>query len=242
MAIPLSKHGTKEIIVSTIVLGGLIAVSAVVYWPAAILWALILAWVYAFFRDPNRPVNVQPGQLCAPADGVITEIAELEHDDRIGQAAVRISIFLNIFNVHINRMPCAATVVSTDYQPGKFLNAMKQESALLNESNTLVLNPDAPVPGPIVVRQIAGMVARRIVCDVNNGDHLAAGRRFGMIKFGSRTDLILPKNQATEILVRKGRKVRAGLTILAKINVVPEEGDVDANPGETPRRTETAIA
>jgi phosphatidylserine decarboxylase len=178
-----------------------------------VLWG----WAVSFFRDPARRVDRPAHVLFAPADGKITAIDELdEHPAGIGPC-VRIRIFLSLFNVHINRMPCATSVRSIEMKPGKFLNAMKPESSDLNESNTLILEPEAPYEGPMVLRQIAGLIARTIVCHAKVGDRFASGDRIGMIKFGSGTELVLPKQAGLTWRVEVGQTVRAGLTPLAEI-------------------------
>ena len=198
------------------------------YWPAAVLLALILAWSISFFRDPRRMTALAPGELCAPADGRVTEISRLDRDDRVGGPAVRVGIFLSIFNAHINRSPCAGTVRSIQYAPGRFLDARHPDSGRLNESNTLVIDPASPMRGPVVVRQVAGKLARRIVCHAVEGGPLKAGGRFGMIKFGSRTELILPDDGALEITVRIGSRVRAGVTRLARQLPIDTREQADA--------------
>lgn len=175
-------------------------------------------WVISFFRDPQRIRTFSAGELCAPADGTITEITRLERDETIGGPAIRMGLFLSLFNVHANRAPCAGKVRSISYQKGLFLDARHPKSGAKNESNTLVIESWA-LPGPIVVRQVAGLVARRIVCHAKPGATLSMGERFGMIKFGSRTELIIPAIEGTEVLVKVGDKVNAGLTVMARLPV-----------------------
>lgn len=213
---PLSRYGAREIALCTVVFGllGTAAWHVSVYAVAVciLLWLACLA----FFRDPRRAIPSTPGALVAPADGHVTEITELEYHDLIGGPATRIGIFLSVFDVHVNRAPYAGRVVRTDYQPGEFLDARHPESGQRNESLTLVLEPDANLPGPIVVRQVAGLIARRIVCAVRPGDHLSRGQRYGMIKFGSRTELITPRGPKWRIGVTMGQPVRGGVTILVQ--------------------------
>ena len=203
------------------------------YWPVAVPLALVWVWCISFFRDPQRITDLAPGELCAPADGRVTEISRLDHDDRIGGPAVRIGIFLSIFNVHINRSPCQGTVRSIQYAPGRFLDARHPDSGRLNESNTLVIDPVSPVRGPVVVRQVAGKVARRIICHAVEGSPLTAGGRLGMIKFGSRTELILPDDGAVEVTVGIGSQVRAGITRLAKQLPIDTKEQADAGHCQT---------
>jgi len=217
LRIPITRDGLGVLAVSTVVLavmGWLGSLLTPWVWPAV---GLVWLWAVSFFRDPQRKIEQHPQVLYAPADGKVTEVVELDHHQAIGGPCVRIRIFLSIFNVHINRMPCAAKITSVKRQPGKFLNAMKAESALENESNTLMLDPADPVVGPVMVRQIVGLIARTIVCHVQPGDSLVSGQRFGMIKFGSGTEMIVPKQDGLKVLTQEGDAVRAGLTALIRL-------------------------
>ena len=218
----IAREGLPQILMATLVLGALGALGAWWHWAAVVPFLIVWIWVLTFFRDPVRIRRFEAGELCSPADGTITEISQLESHDAFDGPAVRIGMFLSLFNVHINRSPCAATVRSIDYQPGLFLDARHPDSGAKNESNTLLLDPDAPMPGPVVVRQVAGLLARRIICHAKPGDHMATGFRFGLIKFGSRTELIIPKIAGTEVAVRIGDKVKAGLTLLARQRIESE--------------------
>jgi len=214
--LPIAKEGLRELTLGTIALGALGIGSAYVYWPLVVVPTLLWIWLIAFFRDPRRVRNYAPSDLCSPADGTITEIAELDDYESIVGPALRIGMFLSLFNVHVNRAPCGGTVRRVTYRKGEFLDARHPESGTRNESNTLMIEPDGPMPGPIYVRQVAGLVARRIICHAKTGDHMPIGYRFGLIKFGSRTELIIPHREDTEILVKLGDEVRGGLTILAR--------------------------
>jgi phosphatidylserine decarboxylase len=161
-----------------------------------------------FFRDPDRTAPLVTGAVLAPADGRVMRVAEID-DAWVGRA-VRVSIFLSPFDVHVNRSPVAALVEGVQYASGRFLAAYKDEASELNERCALALQGEAARLG---VTQIAGVVARRIVCRVRAGDKLEAGERYGLIRFGSRTDLVVPKG--TEIRVKVGDKVRGGETIMA---------------------------
>ena len=213
---PIAKEGFREIVLASLVLGALAALGGWLFWPAAIPFVVVWLWVLSFFRDPKRQREYEDGDLCAPADGRVTEIAELERYEPIDGPAVRVGIFLSLFDVHINRAPCTGIVRSLSYQAGEFLDARHKDSGRRNESNTLVIEPEAPMPGPIVVRQVAGLLARRIICHARKDQRLPIGTRFGLIKFGSRTELIIPRLRGTEILVTMGQKVRAGLTVVAR--------------------------
>src|SRR5262245_28249157 len=181
----------------------------------AIVPAALLAQLLYFFRDPPRRVPDSPESIVSPADGTIVEVTQLDHYDYLDGPAVRIGIFLSIFNVHINRAPFRGTVVELNYQPGEFLNALRPESALRNESMWIGFAvPDYPQIR-FAVRQISGAIARRIVCPLQPGQTVPRGWKFGMIKLGSRTELILPAD-AVEVLSWHGDKVKAGSDIIAR--------------------------
>jgi phosphatidylserine decarboxylase len=212
----LAREGYKEIVVGTVVLAAAAWALSLLHPAAALPMFVIWVWLISFFRDPARHADLPADAMCAPADGRITEITQLPHHNEIGGPAVRIGMFLSIFNVHANRAPCAATVVSVTHAEGLYLDARHPDSGPKNESNTLVLEPEAPFFGRTVVRQVAGFIARRIVCHARPGDRLARGQRFGMIKFGSRTELIVPQSPGLEIAVEMGQSVRAGLTVMLR--------------------------
>ncbi|MBN2563558.1 MAG: phosphatidylserine decarboxylase [Phycisphaerae bacterium] len=219
----ITRDGLREILIATASagVGGAVAAWAALavsawFWALAVpLWVLWI-WTIAFFRDPHRAITADDGLLVSPADGKVTEIRRLDGYEAIGGPVIRIGIFLSVFDVHINRAPCAGRVLSTEYRPGGFLDARHPESGLRNESNTLVIEPVADVPGPIVVRQIAGFLARRIVCHVKPGDSMERGQRLGMLKFGSRTELIVPADCGLEPAVRVNDHVKGGATVLMK--------------------------
>ena len=183
----------------------------------AIPAVLLLAAVLMFFRDPNRTIPTEPGLILSAADGRVTHVEHVEKHPLIGAPAVRISVFLSVASVHVNRSPMAGRVVDTKIREGLYLDARDPECADKNACNTLTLAPDAPFKGPVIVRQLTGKIARRIVCNVRAGDPLAAGQKFGMIKFGSRTDVIVPQQPGLQVLVEVGQKVSGGSTILAKV-------------------------
>jgi phosphatidylserine decarboxylase len=182
--------------------------------------AVALGLILYFFRNPRRRVPQGEGLWVSPADGTIAEIAPLEHDEYIGGPAVRIGIFLSIFNVHLNRSPVAARVIALRYSPGEFLNALRPESALRNENMWIGMEEESPPHRRFAVRQISGAIARRIVCDLRPGDVVPRGHVFGMIKLGSRTELIVPRPAGMEVQVRVGQKVKAGLTIMLEMKKV----------------------
>lgn len=178
--------------------------------------AVSLGFVLYFFRDPPRRVPADPGLLVSPADGTVAEVTRLENDPFIGGPAVRIGIFLSVFNVHINRVPAESRVIRLRYQPGEFLNALNPASAIRNENLWVGLQEEAPPHRRLVVRQIAGLLARRIVCDLRSGQRVARGHKFGMIKLGSRTELIFADEAGLHVLARVGQKVKAGSSVLAR--------------------------
>jgi phosphatidylserine decarboxylase len=178
------------------------------WWPAAAALGALALCFLAFFRDPDRIAPVVPGAVLAPADGRVMGVVEID-DPWVGRA-VRVSIFLSPLDVHVNRAPMAAVVRDVEYVHGRFLAAYRPEASEVNERCTLLLDGDQ---GHVAVRQIAGVLARRIVCRVKRGDKLEAGQRFGLIRFGSRTDLIAPRG--TDVRVAVGDRVRGGETIMA---------------------------
>ncbi len=217
--IPFARWGLCELfLMSTL----LIAMGAAVVWWLPGFWylaaipGLILAEIIYFFRDPRRTIPDDWGLVVSPADGKVVDITRLEHDPFINGPAVRIGLFLSIFNVHINRFPVAARCIRLEYSPGKYLNALNPRSAVENEALTLYLEEDELPHRRLVVRQIAGAIARRIVCEVRPGESLARGQKFGMIKLGSRTELILPDDGRLHIRTQMGQVVKAGSSVLAQ--------------------------
>jgi phosphatidylserine decarboxylase len=176
----------------------------------------LLIWAVTFFRDPQRHCPADTNLLLAPADGRVTDIEQVAADSFIQGPALRIGIFLSIFDVHINRAPCNVRVETINYKKGQYLNAMNPESGRVNESNELgLVRTDGPADR-LIVRQVSGAIARRIVCKTAPGKELASGEKFGMIKFGSRTELYAPLREELRCLVQIGDKVKAGLTPLAR--------------------------
>lgn len=221
MKISITRYGMPQVVV---IPGILILLGAVLYWlcPVAWPWAQIiigalLLFVLAFFRDPQRDIPDDKNILLSPADGKITDIIDLEKSEFIKGPAIRIGIFLSVFDVHINRTPCEGTVAYIREQPGKCLNALNSEEASRHNQAT-IMGMDCPT-GPakkIMIKQITGAIARRIVCAVKMNDHLPAGYKYGMIKFGSRTELYLPNDEKAEVLVKEGQTVKAGTTVMVK--------------------------
>jgi len=285
MRIPLTKYGLPEVLVYPAAVAAIMVVFGLVggaFLPILavasieIILAGVAVWVLSFFRDPQRPPDLiggvqadDPdiiGTLLAPADGRITEVELVQENEFICASALRIGIFLSIFDTHINRSPCNARVEKVTFKPGKYKNAADPRSGRVNQSNDLHLvrlvpsttsgNPSPVARGPwpeqratrderratdstgcltaepfgcaqgklrrgdkLVVRQISGAIARRIVCQAREGQELAAGEKFGMIKFGSRTELYVPIREDLKCLVKIGDKVKAGLTPLVKYEI-----------------------
>ncbi len=199
-----------------ILIGGMfLALAAILgwfWWPLAIPMLVLAGLVAWFFRNPTREVPNEPGCIVSPADGKLVQIERIE-DPELG-SCVQYGIFLSIFNVHANRASLAGRVVAVRYRPGKFLNALKPESARENENLDVVLQCQQSPQRYFRIRQITGQFARRIVCWVRPGDVLAHGEMFGMIKLGSRTELIVPDDPNLEIIAKIGDKLSAGTTIL----------------------------
>jgi phosphatidylserine decarboxylase len=201
----------------TIVLALIGWLLAWICWPLALLTLPVLIWLFAFFRDPERPISTDPDLMVSPADGTVSDVGEVLSHDLIGEPCLRIGIFLSVFNVHVNRAPCDGTVTQVVYKKGKFVNAMSHSAASSdNESNTIVLAGANGQP-VAVVKQIVGLIARRIICDAKIGDTYARGQRFGMIKFGSRTELYIPTRLGPTSNVIVGQKVRGGMDVIAKL-------------------------
>lgn len=195
------------------IVAGLVWLGGVWQW-LAVGPAVLLFLIVYFFRDPPRRIPNEPGAIVAPADGKVVDITPLDHYEFIDGPAVRIGIFLSIFNVHINRAPCDGRVVETHYKPGRFLNALNPASAELNEFMWIGLESLDSPPRRFAVRQISGMLARKIVCTLRPGQTVARGEKFGMIKLGSRTELVLPAG--AEIKVQLGDTIHAGSDIVAR--------------------------
>ncbi|MGA9717431.1 MAG: phosphatidylserine decarboxylase [Acidobacteriaceae bacterium] len=180
-------------------------------WVLVAIPALLAAFFLWFFRDPNRPIPAGPGLVVSPADGKVTEVAPIHTPDG---DRIRLSIFLSVFDVHVNRSPVAGIVRSIRYKRGEFLNALDPASAERNEQNVVTMEGEGCI---ISLRLIAGLLARRIVFLPKEGDTLRRGERVGLIKFGSRCDLILPGD--AHIRVERGQRVKGGESILADVEV-----------------------
>jgi phosphatidylserine decarboxylase len=187
---------------------------------AALLFLPLTLWCIAFFRDPERSPPPGERRIVSPADGMLLPIVEAVPPEELGLGPAprrRLSIFMNVFNVHVNRMPASGTVVALAYRPGRFFNASFDKASVHNERMSARLRPTGSTDpdADLAVVQIAGLVARRIVCDIAEGAQVRRGERYGMIRFGSRLDVYLP-NSAT-IVVQDGSVTRAGETVLAEL-------------------------
>jgi phosphatidylserine decarboxylase len=187
------------------------ALGSLFWWAAALIWLPIAVWIVAFFRDPAREWVREERLIVAPADGKVVSIVETDEPVFLQARAVRISIFMNVFNCHVNRYPTNGIVRYRHYNPGKFGHAGAEKSSLDNEQATIGLETRR---GKLLVRQIAGLIARRIVTDPPVGAIVQQGDRLGMIRFGSRVDLFLPLG--TRILARTGETTKAGVTVVAE--------------------------
>jgi len=182
------------------------------FWPVAVVFGLLAAFMAYFFRDPNRATPADAHAVVSPADGRVTRVKAI--DDKAANSATLVSIFLSPFDVHINRAPIAGRVSNVSYTRGKFLMATDENSSLVNEQNAITIEGEGVT---IVCKQIAGILARRIVCWKQAGERVELGERFGLIKFSSRTDLVLPAN--IEVFVKEGARVKGGLTVIGRATV-----------------------
>jgi len=205
----IAREGWLHIVIA---FAAALGATILVGWLWAIPFWLIAFFVLQFFRDPPREVPMTQNAILAPADGRIVAV-EKTHDPYLDREAIKISVFMNVFNVHSNRSPVDGEVRDKWYFPGKFINADLPKASLENERNALWIKADNGADVTCV--QVAGLIAKRILCHVSPGDHLARGQRFGFIRFGSRVDVYLPLN--TKINVNIGDKVLATLTILAEL-------------------------
>jgi phosphatidylserine decarboxylase len=190
----------------------LLVLGAVAYFAqwtiAAFVLVCVAVFVFSFFRDPERAIPQEAGSVVSPADGRVVVVRDEEYAGRPGK---RISIFLAIWNVHVNRAPAEGTITKLEYKPGKFLAAMRAQASLENEQNIFTLSTDA---GEIVFKQIAGLIARRVVSWKKQGDRVARGERIGLVRFGSRADLWVPRD--AEVVVMLGDNVKGGSSVLAR--------------------------
>jgi phosphatidylserine decarboxylase len=216
LRIPIHREGIPFIAI-------FIAVNAGFFWLSAIAGALFLPltlWCVAFFRDPERTPPEGEHLVISPADGVLLPIVEAPPPDELdlgSQPRKRLSIFMNVFDVHVNRTPVSGEVVALSYRPGRFFNASFDKASVHNERMSVRIRPNerSDPTDDLAVVQIAGLIARRIVCDLKIGDRVRQGARFGMIRFGSRLDVYLPLS--AKIVIKEGSVTRAGVTVLAEL-------------------------
>ena len=205
MRIPIAKEGYMFILPLAVLTG--------IFWALSWLWIAglfsgLFLFVTWFFRDPERSIPEDPNSIVSPGDGKVVEIVP-EKDPLLDEVYTRVSIFLNVFNVHVNRVPISGKIQATRYNPGKFLNAASHKASLDNEQSAILLTNGHVT---ILVKQIAGLIARRIVCWAKEGDEYQRGQRFGLIRFGSRVDIFLP--EGTDIKVAMGDIVSGGSSII----------------------------
>ena len=216
MRIPIHREGWPFIAIFAVVNAALLWLSTL----AGIVFAPLTIWCIAFFRDPER--TPPPGEklLVSPADGILLPIVESAPPEELGLDETprrRLSIFMNVFDVHVNRMPVSGEVVALSYRPGRFFNASFDKASAHNERMSVRIRPQTShlTTDDLAVVQIAGLVARRIVCDIKVGERVARGARYGMIRFGSRLDVYLPLS--AKIVIKEGSVTRAGETVLAEL-------------------------
>jgi len=218
---PLTRYGLPQVLVFPLIVFLAMAVCFIlikdirVLVPIEIVFFLVSLWMLSFFRDPARIINADEAVLFSPADGTITDIATVD-DSVLGKGALRIGMFLSIFNVHINRVPCSVRIESVSYKKGQFKNAFSAEAGKINESNDILMVRLEEPRDRLLVRQISGAIARHIVCEAVEGKEYKQGEQFGMIKFGSRTELYIAAGSGYEVAVKIGDKVQAGLSPVAR--------------------------
>ncbi|MEK7310307.1 MAG: phosphatidylserine decarboxylase family protein [Planctomycetota bacterium] len=215
MRLPLAKYSVNEIIVMLVITGVMGYVLFQIMPALIILPAVIFLFTLYFFRDPFRKIPDGDNLILSPADGTIIEIADVHEDTFIREPSVKVAIFLSVFNVHINRAPCDGKVTLLDYRKGKFLVASEPEASRQNERNSIGITTGHSLK--ILVRQIAGIIAQRIVCGLEMNQQVKKGERIGMIKFGSRTEIFIPKNKIERLEVKVNDKVKGGETVLGVI-------------------------
>ena len=208
---PISRDGWLYLAILAV-----LTVLAYLAWPWLVIFpGILFLFILFFFRNPNRDIPTDELSLVSPADGVVMDVERVFEDQFLSSESIRVSIFLCVFNIHVNRSPMAGKVVFRAYRPGKMIPAFKSHSSDLNEKNYVGIQNQHL---QILVTQVTGFIARRIVCWVDKGDLLAQGERFGLIKFGSRTEIFVPPN--VEIMVSPGDKVRGGISVIGRVSVV----------------------
>jgi phosphatidylserine decarboxylase len=214
--IPLTKYGVRELLLfGGSASAGIAASAAIGWWYLAPVFVLALVFVLSFFRDPSRRIPEEPGVVVAPADGKVVEVTQVDEPPLLKVPSHKIAIFMSPLNVHVNRAPCGGEVETVEYRPGRHHNAQDQEASSENEAVAMVIRA-ADGRARVLVRQVAGVLARRIVCAAAAGERVERGQRFGMIKFGSRAEVYVPVEAGFEVRARLGQRVRAGETVLGR--------------------------
>lgn len=213
-AFPIHKEGYTFIVIFALVT----AILALLSNTLGLIGLVLTLWCVFFFRDPERVIPVEENIIVSPADGVVTRVEyDVTAPEELGYGKKKfnkVTVFLNVFNVHVNRVPVGGTITKVNYKPGKFLSANANEASEENERNSVVVKTANGTE--IVFIQIAGLVARRIISDLKEGQHVATGDRYGIIRFGSRADMYFPENVEIKSLV--GQTMIGGETIIAKLN------------------------
>lgn len=231
-----TRQGLWEMLIGSLLLFAIAFGLAFIHWTLAIPFFLVWLWLLSFFRDPERTLPATQHTMVSPADGTVSDVIDLDHYDLLNSPCTRVGIFLSVFNVHVNRAPCDGLVTAVIYKKGKFINALSHGTASeQNESNTLVIS-DPSTGRPIaVVKQIVGLIARRIICTADVGDTLKRGDRIGMIKFGSRTELFIPKWLDPQIQVKPGQGIHGASDPIATLrnplpSITPQPTPEEATP------------
>ena len=207
---PISRDGWFYLVILAV-----LTVLAYWVWPwLVILPGVVFLFIAFFFRNPERDISTDELSLVSPADGVVMDVERVFEDQFLNGESIRVRIFLSIFNVHVNRSPMVGKVVFRAYRQGKMIPAFKSHASELNEKNYVGIQNNHL---QILVTQVTGFIARRIVCWVNMGDTIAKGERFGLIKFGSCTEIFVPTN--VEIMVSPGDKVCGGISVIGRVSV-----------------------
>jgi phosphatidylserine decarboxylase len=214
----LTRYGFREWMIITLAAASIAAAGVFFGW-WWLVGAAIVVWLAlaSFFRDPlfRKPASDDPRDLVSPADGLVSAVVEVEEHPATGAPATIVRIYLSVLDVHVNRSPCEATVLNTIHTPGKYLDVRIEESAKVNESLVMRLLSSGGIN--LGVKQISGKIARHIVCPVEAGRRLGRGERYGMIKFGSTTELVVPTSEVEKVCVAKGDRVKGGVTVLVRM-------------------------
>lgn len=219
MRVALTRYAVPEIVLFVAIFGVGAAVGFAVHPALAVVPLVLLAFTVSFFRDPHRPIPGDAATLVSPADGVVADIVAVKDAPFVGGPARRIGIFLSVFDVHVNRMPLDGVVRHRSERPGGFLDARDPRCPDDNAAADVGLEAEFPGRAPvrILVRQITGLIARRIVCPVSVGERFARGERYGMIKFGSRTEVYVRESDLERLDVSVGMRVKGGASVLGRV-------------------------